>query len=190
MGASVSSLKLAPTPENLALPEVKAWIKRTHKFYQNQFGSGYKSLCLHVDESFLHIHAYHLPSYDENMVIDLGSVHPGYAAQRRLPKNASRTHKNKAYNEAMRKFQDDYYEQVGAPCALLRHGPRRRRLTRGEWLSEKRHATVLQKLIQSYESSNATLKSKLKQVITMLKTELLSGRNNNKNKKVTFNYEK
>jgi len=45
-------------------------------------------------------------------------------------KTQSRKHSDKAaYEAAMTSFQDRYYEAVGKPCGLLRHGPRMERLS-------------------------------------------------------------
>lgn len=49
----------------------------------------------------------------------------------------------KAYNAAMRKVQDDYYEAVGKPCGLLRHGPRQARKSTKQYSAEQRQAKLM-----------------------------------------------
>ncbi|EOW9435192.1 hypothetical protein ACOCGN_001718 [Vibrio cholerae] len=184
LGASVSSLNLSPTPENIARPDVQSWIQRNHNFYKEKFGACYKSLILHTDESKIHLHAFHIPILDENtMIADADALHPGYMAQKALKKSASRTEKNKAYNNAMRDFQNDYYESVGAPTGLLRFGPKRRRLTRAEWLTEKNYAAVLQNILLNLESQNVKLTNNFKKVINYIS---LTKKYKNK---VKYNYE-
>lgn len=46
----------------------------------------------------------------------------------------------KAYNAAMRQVQDDYYEAVGKPCGLLRHGPRQARKPTKEYKADQEQA--------------------------------------------------
>ncbi|OOY07044.1 hypothetical protein [Thioclava sp. F36-7] len=49
-----------------------------------------------------------------------------------------------AYRAAMRQFQDDYYAAVGAPCGLLRDGPRKARLTTKQHAARKAIAAQMQ----------------------------------------------
>lgn len=48
-----------------------------------------------------------------------------------------------AYGAAMKTLQDDYYKHVGAPCGLLRDGPRRARKSTMQHSEDKRQAKVL-----------------------------------------------
>ncbi|OOY27880.1 hypothetical protein BMI90_11870 [Thioclava sp. L04-15] len=45
-----------------------------------------------------------------------------------------------AYRAAMQQFQDDYYTAVGAPCGLLRDGPRKARLSTKQHAARKANA--------------------------------------------------
>lgn len=56
---------------------------------------------------------------------------------------------NKAYTAALRTFQDDYHTHVGAPCGLLRDGPRKARKTTKQHTAEKETAKRLAKVVQS-----------------------------------------
>jgi hypothetical protein len=51
-----------------------------------------------------------------------------------------------AYRAAMASFQDDYYEAVGKPCGLLRHGPRNERLSTVQYAERKAHAKHIAKV--------------------------------------------
>lgn len=56
---------------------------------------------------------------------------------------------NKAYTAALRAFQDDYHTHVGAPCGLLRDGPRKARKTTKQHAAEKETAKRLAEVLQS-----------------------------------------
>lgn len=53
---------------------------------------------------------------------------------------AEKNSEKAAYEAAMTSFQDDYYEAVGKPCGLLRHGPRNERLSTVQYEERKAHA--------------------------------------------------
>ncbi|OJH44219.1 hypothetical protein IE00_12150 [Paracoccus sp. SM22M-07] len=63
---------------------------------------------------------------------------------------------SKAYAAALRAFQDDYHTHVGAPCGLLRDGPRKARKTTKQHAAEKETAKRNAKLIQSQKSIHET----------------------------------
>lgn len=48
LGASVASIELEPTAENLKKPEVIKWLKDAHEFFKEEFKDSYKSLVLHL----------------------------------------------------------------------------------------------------------------------------------------------
>ncbi|MEX1663484.1 Mob protein, partial [Thioclava sp. 15-R06ZXC-3] len=62
-------------------------------------------------------------------------------------KTQSRKHSDKAaYEAAMTSFQDRYYEAVGKPCGLLRHGPRKERLSTVQYGLRKAQAEHIAKV--------------------------------------------
>lgn len=63
---------------------------------------------------------------------------------------------NKAYTAALRAFQDDYHTHVGAPCSMLRVGPRKARMTTKQHAAEKETAKRNAELIQSQNSIHET----------------------------------
>lgn len=103
-------------------------------------------------------------------MVDSSSIHCGYAAQKKVAQSSGRTEKKRAYNDAMRQFQDRYYQEVGLPNAQLRFGPRRTRMSRSEWMASKKHAELLSKYINGFKQENLTLKLKLSELIKTLKT--------------------
>lgn len=125
---------------NLDDPSFKEWVRKNHEFLLKKFGDNYVSSVghFHGDERFAHIHFYVIPQLSEDLKLDIGSIHPGLRAQK--DSTGGRKEKVTAYSNAMRNFQDEYYSQVGRPLGLTRDGPRRRRLTRKEWILEKQTA--------------------------------------------------
>lgn len=130
------------------------WEKRSVNWLKEKYGDDLKTVIRHTDEAHPHIHAYILPDHARAK-----DVHPGYSAKTAvmdeamaggMSKKAANKESNSAYREAMREWQDSYYEAVGRPCGLTRIGPGKRRLTRSEYTKEKaqekrnREAVLLQ----------------------------------------------
>lgn len=62
------------------------------------------------------------------------------------------------YGAAMRSLQDDYYNHVGAPCGLLRDGPRRARKSTIQHAEDQRTAKLLARMKKEAEQQkNASL---------------------------------
>ena len=91
------------------------------------------SVAEHTDEAHRHVHFYKVAAPGERFE----TLHPGRAAA--LAAKASgavKGEQNRAYKKAMRGFQDDFFEHVGARHGLTRLGPAKRRLTRSAWKAE------------------------------------------------------
>ncbi|WP_272004593.1 Mob protein [Roseovarius sp. ZX-A-9] len=67
---------------------------------------------------------------------------------------------NKAYTDAMKKLQDDYYEAVGKPSGLLRVGPRQARKSTKEYAAERRDAKRLADDARRLEAQRKELAAK------------------------------
>lgn len=117
-------------------PNLNKWLKLTHQFLLDKYGSNYKSLYFHHDEQNPHVHFIITPSIDNDRVLSIASVHDGIKARNEVTSNKAKD-KMSAYKAAMRNFQQEYFEKVGKPCGLCKEGPKRRRLTRKEWKAEK-----------------------------------------------------
>jgi len=63
----------------------------------------------------------------------------------------------KAYTAAMKTVQDDYFEAVGKPCGLLRHGPRKTRKSTKEYAAEKRQARQISEDMAAHERQRVEL---------------------------------
>jgi hypothetical protein len=98
------------------------------------------SVIEHHDESHRHIHFFKTPA--EGARFD--SIHPGRAAAAAAKARGEvKGDQNKAYKEAMRGFQSDFFTQVGAKHGLTRIGPAKRRLTRSGWVAEQTAAKAM-----------------------------------------------
>lgn len=142
-----------------------------------KYGKALRSVIEHTDESHKHIHFAVVPEGKNRFE----TIHDGYLAQRIAnPKRGDRKRSKedkvisrrlgiKAYKEAMRAYQDDFYKSVSKKYGLTRIGPACRRLSRAEWKAEQaqamRIAETLQELGQErsqtkelFEKANAKAK--------------------------------
>jgi hypothetical protein len=98
------------------------------------------SIVEHLDEKHPHIHAYLAPN---NARHDAKASHPGHKAKRAAAAlSGSKKDQDRAYQAAMRDWQDEYNKRVGEPCGLTRFGPRLERLSREEWHRKQKEAEL------------------------------------------------
>jgi hypothetical protein len=119
------------------------WRNRTIAWVHGKYGKQMKVAFHHFDETFPHIHIWLLA---DNPEADATALHPGKVAKaatiERLraegaePAVAVKAG-NRALKEAMRLWIDDYHRAVGAPLGLRRDGPKRRRLSRSQYVAEQ-----------------------------------------------------
>jgi hypothetical protein len=165
----VASIKVESTSENWESDEVQKWVEDTIEFLKQRFGDSFVSLCRHTDETYCHLHFGVIPKLNASGSIDLSSYHPGLAAQRAVKIN-KKSAKDHAYKSAMGKFQNEYFLAVGIKNGLLRYGPRRRRLTRKEWHSQRQYGALISKLFNDQASNISSLTKKLNKAKNMLKS--------------------
>ena len=118
------------------------------EWLKNRYGKRLRTIVEHTDEANPHIHFFVVPLHGERF----DQVHDGKraAAANRGKKKGDQ---NIAYKMAMRDFLDDYSRDVGVPNALLRFGPRRRRLSRADWKIEQSQAkSISMALARSQEA--------------------------------------
>lgn len=126
-----------------AAAAVAKWQELTVQWLQRQHGDRLVSVIRHDDESHVHMHAYVLP---DDPAMKARIFHPGVQAKEVAvahaiaagnDTNVANKRGDLAYREAMRGWQDDYWEKVGLPCGLARLGPGNRRLSRAGWQAEQ-----------------------------------------------------
>ena len=123
---------------------VKGWAKDSAAWLRKDVearGGILETVVMHVDESYVHLHAYALHPSGHADRLHPGKLAKGHALATALDgghdKKAANAIGDKAYVEAMRSWQDSYSHDVGLPHGLTRLGPARRRLSRAEWKAEQ-----------------------------------------------------
>jgi hypothetical protein len=138
--------------------ELRAYETNSINWLKDTFGDDLISVSRHDDEPHAHWHALIIPLSDPEF--KASNLHPGKAAKAKvmqdphLKKFDSKLRNKKgdmAYQEAMRAFQDSFYQMVSKPAGLTRLGPKGRRRTRSEWHLEKTQARALLEVMQEAE---------------------------------------
>jgi hypothetical protein len=156
-----------------------AWLKEKYR-------GALRCVIEHLDEGHPHIHAYLVAQFGidekgQRFAARFGTIHAGYAASRRarqlhieaVGKNATsvKTGKSytrgaptrKAYVEAMRALQDEFYEKVGKRFSLQRLGPRAKRLAYSEHQRREKLQLAAQELADAQQARVAAEKSREQQ---------------------------
>ena len=121
------------------------WRAKTLEFLQVKYGDKLVAAVEHQDESHPHLHFYCVDFENLNAKM----LHDGHLAAAKLPPLTKEA--GLAFKGAMREYQNDYYEKVGAQVGLTRIGPGRKRATRQEWNAQKAEAKELAK---AYEATS------------------------------------
>ena len=111
--------------------KLMAWADETVAWFEKKHGTG--CAVMHLDEEFPHVHMY--AEADLAAGQRAGDLHPGEAAKKNAPNK--KLAKKKAYTDAMRQYQDDYFQDIASRYGMARTGPERRRMTRTEWQAEQ-----------------------------------------------------
>ncbi len=101
------------------------------------YGDRLRSAVEHTDEAHPHFHFYVVPRPGERF----DDIHAGRkAAAAAAARGELKGEQNRAYVEAMRGWQNDLWTACGKAHGLTRFGPRRQRLSRGEWKTQQAQA--------------------------------------------------
>lgn len=125
--------------------KLRNWLRDATGFIKGEWGDDLKSVILHTDENFPHIHAFGLRAdFDASM------LHPGLAAA----KGMTGIEAAKAAGNALIAVQDRYAAEVGEKHGQCRIGPKphrrlkQKRLTRRQWVEKQNKADGLARLIR------------------------------------------
>lgn len=132
--------------------EYEFWKQETVAFLNKKYGENLLSVIEHKDEKFPHVHFYVVPPV--GVGFNAKKLHAGFAAGARAGKNMPL--QKQLYSDAMRAFQDSYHLEVAVKCGQARLGPRRARLTRAEWLTQK---VTLSKAAKVFQTLNKRIKN-------------------------------
>lgn len=118
------------------------------KFLKKTYGDNLKAIIEHVDEENPHLHFYIVPNVGQR----LDDLHAGKKAvldlKAKKPK-ALKGEQNKTYIEAMRKFQDDFYNAVSLKYGLTKIGPARNRVSREIYFQQRKAAEEYKRVLES-----------------------------------------
>lgn len=125
--------------------KLRSWLRDAVGFIKEEWGDDLKSVVLHTDEKFPHIHCLGLRAdWDASM------LHPGLAAAKGL----TGIEAARAAGNALIAVQDRYAKRVGEKYGQCRIGPKphrrlkQKRLTRREWVEKQNKADGLARLIR------------------------------------------
>lgn len=147
------------TKENFATFE--QWVNCTKKFLKDKYGDQLQCIVGHLDEEYPHLHFYVIPTdYDMSNACPYDKALKDFNASKDKDSKAPDTGKKLAAVEALKKYQDDYFEQVGFYVGQARMGPRRRRLTRQEWVDEQVAAGLAANCVNKTNARSAKAEKK------------------------------
>jgi hypothetical protein len=151
-------------PQKMA--KYEHWRALTIAWLVDKWGENLQCVVEHLDEPHPHVHWVVTPNLQDDGLLQIQSVHPGYeATAASKARGETKRDQKQAYKAAMKALQDDYYESVAAHCGLTRLGPRRLRLTREEWKEQQRQAKSLANARASLVADLEKAKAKAKQLI-------------------------
>ncbi|MFA0171090.1 plasmid recombination protein [Vibrio splendidus] len=120
------------------------WLNENINFLVCKYGNNLLSVIEHNDEEHPHIHfIVSVPA--SSLAGECHIMHVHDPIKRRDTTKGGRKAKFNAYKEACRKLQDEYYNAVSVRFGLLRIGPKKKRLSRSEYMAAKNEAILLAK---------------------------------------------
>lgn len=138
------------------------------KWLKEKYGDQLQTIIEHIDEEHPHLHFYVVPK----LGCRFESEHEGRAAAIiTKAEGGKKSLQNQAYKEAMRGFQDDFYEKVGIEHGFTRIGPAKRRLTREEWKLEQIQAAAAAHAIAEARKRVETSKEQAEAIVGHARSE-------------------
>jgi hypothetical protein len=150
------------------------WANLTVDWVRERYGNQLKVALAHTDEKHPHLHFWLLP---DDPSADATLLHPGKVAKREIearlksegtPPREAVAAGNRALKSAMREWQDSYHRAVGAPLGMRRDGPKRRRLSRGQFQAEQAMLDHHRKLEEDRARLEAQVATLEKQAVAMV----------------------
>jgi hypothetical protein len=132
------------------------------KYLKEKYGENLAAVVEHTDEENPHLHFYLVPKIGQK----LDELHDGKNAVLELKKKEPKALKgkqNKAYIEAMRVFQDDFYEKVSKKYGLAKIGPARDRVSRKIYFEQKKSAEEYRKTLKQIEENKFFIDAEFEQ---------------------------
>jgi|LUMJ01.1.fsa_nt_gb Txe/YoeB family toxin of Txe-Axe toxin-antitoxin module len=111
----VASYPIAFTDTEYDRAQMLRWVIATTKFLKSKFGTNLKSVVLHEDETYPHIHFY---CYNTEKT-SIAEIHPGSVAEK-LCRSNSKKGKLEAYKHGLTSFQNEFYTNVSSKFDMER----------------------------------------------------------------------
>jgi hypothetical protein len=136
---------IVSAPKDISPEAWQAFEKASVEWLKAKYGAALRTVIAHHDESHPHLHFYVVPELGQRFE----TVHQGRAAAAEVKAQGGvKGLQNQAYKEAMRQFQNEFYDAVGIEHGFTRIGPGKRRLTREEWKLEQIQAAAAAQAIE------------------------------------------
>lgn len=121
--------------------DYQAWEIDVLSYAKGRFGQCFRCAVRHVDETYWHVHMFVTPDWAAGHT-NLHCVHPAMqafisAAPKESKKGRTLKIRRNAWTQALRQFQDDFYEAVSVKHGHARIGPRRGRITQRDMRREQ-----------------------------------------------------
>jgi hypothetical protein len=137
------------------------WREETVSWLQRQWGDKLKCVVEHMDEERPHLHFVIVPELDEDGGLRIDSIHQGRrAAAECKAAGGNPREQKKAFEKRMRRFQDDYYNDVSVRFGQTRIGPQRQRLSRKQWKEQELQAEALARAHANLREQASQVKAK------------------------------
>lgn len=148
------------------------------KWLREKYGGNLKCVVEHTDEEHPHIHFYCVQENGK----DFNLLHEGKSA---FVKEKLKYKKEIAFKNAMRNFQEDFYNSVSLKYGLMKTGPRRQRLSNEDYKRQQQEIKLInlyknktneevELLISNAEKEIKEQKAKAKSEIDFLKKQELA----------------
>lgn len=141
------------------------WEDKSLEWLKEKYGSQLKTVVSHKDESHPHLHAYLLADDMKAAAFNEGKkAKDDYMKSdeaKAIDSKQANKNGDRAYRQAMRAWQDSYFESVAIHCGLSRIGPGKRRLSRDAWQQEKKQASYLKTTIEKGDAWGKAYKQKI-----------------------------
>jgi len=106
------------------------------KWLKEKYGECLKCVVEHTDEANPHLHFYCVQNPGE----DFNLLHEG---KRAFQEESKKYKKEIAFKEAMRGFQEDFYNSVSVKYGLMKTGPKRQRLSNSDYKRQQQEIRLI-----------------------------------------------
>jgi hypothetical protein len=166
--------------KTVTLKQYDRFISKSIAFLEKKYGQSLRSVVVHYDEEFIHAHWYCVGqpkagTYNLDGIDDAQDAESALALNRK-ERNSSGALRKKVRIEAFKNFQDAFFESVAKHLGWLRIGPKNKRLTRREYVAQKKHVEELGATVKQTESQQIQiekLKASQKEEMQNLKAQVL-----------------